>query len=316
MADPQIYINEAKRLENSKSIFEFLIKDMSSDRYEKIAEQYKKAANIYKITDKEKSIKCFKKVLYYYRQSSNEFNDYNIKEILLNIAELYTKIDYTKSIEYYEQLINYYMEKGDVGNIVKYYELIGDLYFLNSNIEEAKGIYKKTLQISSSNEKSTNIKKRICERLGEILIKYNNQSSYLEASKIYFELADEYLNERLLAYSAKKYILLGILTDCAGDDIVKAKNDFEKYSNIDYSLANSNEGKFTIKLFEAIDSNDSEQISWICAEREKISPLDNVQVSLLLKIKNNINIFQIQNDGEFDNGFDNGFENEQEIDLC
>ena len=103
------------------------------------------------------------------------------------------------------------------------------------------------------------------------------------------------MKNKLLAYHAKKYILLGLLADCAGDDMVKAKMDLEKYSNIDCSFDSSNEGVFVKKIFEAIDSNDSELLSNLCAELDRIIPLDKIQVSLLSEIKKSI-----------DNGFGNG----------
>ena len=297
----QIYFNEAKKLENSKSVFEYLIRDITSNRYEKISELYNKAGNIYKISDKEKAIKCFKRVLHYNSQLTDAYNQLNKKDILLNIAELYSKIDYSKSVEYYEQIINYYTEKGDVYYIIKYYEIIGDLYWTNNCIEESKQIYHKTLNLidTNSSDKYGSTKKRICERLCEILINSSSNSiNFLEASKIYFELAEEFLKHKLLTYQAKKYILLGLLADCAGEDQVKAKIDFKKYSNLDYTFANSNEGRFIEKLFEVIDSNDSEQLSFLCADLNKIIPLDNIQVTLLSRIKNCIDNGFIDNNDE------------------
>jgi alpha-soluble NSF attachment protein len=286
----QTYIDEAKKLENSKSVFEFLMKDITSSRYEKIAELYNKAGNIYKISDKEKAIKCFKRVLHYNRQLSEHYtySEHNIKDILLNIAELYSKIDYTKSVEYYEQIINYYTEKGDVNNIIKYYEIVGDLYWTNNCVEESKQIYMKTLNLIDSNlsDKYSSTKKRIGERLCEILLTSNNFENILQVSKIYFGLAEEFVKNKLLVYQAKKYILLGLLADCAGDDTVKAKMDLEKYSSIDYTFASSREGKFIQELLQSIESSNSEELSYLCAELDKIIPLDNIQVNLLTKIKN------------------------------
>lgn len=304
--NPQLYIDQAKKLENSKSIFEYLINDITLNRYEKIIELYNKAGNIYKISDKEKAIKCYKKVLHYGSQLTEiySFGELKKKEILLNIAELYSGINYVKSIEYYEQIINYYTEKGDIFNIIKFYEIIGDLYWVNNCIEKSKNIYYKILNLSNSNltDKSISTKKKICERLCEILINTNNSTNILEASKIYFDLAEEFTKHKLLTYQAKKYILLGLLADCACDDIVKGKMDLEKYSNIDLSFITSNEGLFVINIFEAIESNDSDKISFLCADLNKISQLDNIQVNLLLKIKNII-----------DNGF--GGNNDDLVDI-
>jgi tetratricopeptide (TPR) repeat protein len=312
--NPQIFIDQAKKLENSSSIFEYLIKDISTDRYEKISELYYKAGNIYKISDKEKAIECFEKTLHYNSLSTGISNELNKKYVLPNIAELYSKINYTKSIECYEQIINYYLEKGDIYNIIKYYEIIGDLYWVNNSTEEAKEIYKKTLHLINSNLLNiySSTKKKIGERLCEILLDSNNSVCDEEASKIYFDLAEEFVNNKLLVYQAKKYILLGLLVDCARDDMVKAKIDLEKYSSIDYTFKSSREGKFIEKLFMAIESNNLEELSFECVEYDKITSLDNIQVKLLLRIKNLIvNIFNDSNSNDILSNLDQN----EEIDL-
>lgn len=321
MSNPEFYIEEAKKLENSKSIFEYLMKDITSSRYEKIAELYSKAGNIYKISNKEQAIKCFKKVLHYNRQlSESSFNyNYDTRNILLNIAELYTKIDYLKSVEYYEQIINYYTEKGEIYNIVKYYEIIGDLYWDNNLIGETKQIYYKTLNLINSNspDKYYSTKKRLCERICEILICSNdsNSTNVLEVSKIYFDLADDSLRTKLSIYYAKKYILLGLLADCAGDDFVKGKNDLKKYSELDHTFLSSNEGIFIEKIFKAIDSNDSDELSFLCADLDKIIPLDKIQVNLLSRIKKLIDNDFSNCSNDNTNKVDEIFDDDGELDL-
>ena len=49
MINPNIYIDQATKLENSKSVFEYLSNDITLQRYEKISELYEKAGNICKI---------------------------------------------------------------------------------------------------------------------------------------------------------------------------------------------------------------------------------------------------------------------------
>ena len=304
MINPQNYIEEAKKLENSKSVYEYLMKDITFTRYEKIAELYNKAGNIYKINDEERAIKCFKKALYYYSQFTNINYELDKKNILLNIAELYSKIDHIKSIEHYEQIINYYTEKGDIYNIIKYYEIIADLYLKNNCTEESKQIYYKTLKIINSNsqERYSSNKKKICEKICEILIKSNNSADILEMGKIYFDLAEETIKINITTFNTKKYIFMGLLADCAADDIVKAKIDFEKYSNLDYTFTDSYEGKFIEKIFEAIESNNSEQLSAICADFDRIIKLNNNQVDLLCRIKKFLdNMFENDINTENDN---------------
>lgn len=309
MSDPEKYIEEANKLENSSSVFEFLMKNMTYDRYEKISKLYEKAGNIYKLSDKSKAIKCFQKAYNYLIQINHIYShDYELKKFITDIAELYSKINYTKSIEYYEKLINIYSEKGDVPGVAKTYETIGLIYFDNNLIEESKKVLLKTLELVRMNDKVSDVKRRVGEKLSELIIMNEvSQLDILEASKIYFELAEDCLKSKFGQYTAKKYIFLGLLSDLAGGDNVKTNNDLEKFSSLDYTFGSSREGQFIFKLINLIDSNDSEGISDLSADFNQITPLDNIQVKLLLNIKESI--------GSFVNT--NGYLNEEiEVDLC
>ena len=303
-ADPQKYIDQAKKLENSKSLFEFIFRDLTSDRYEKIANFYEKAGNIYKITNKEKAIDCFKLANNYLLDiESNEYYENEIKKNLLNIAELYLQIDFIKSVEIYEKIINHFTLKGDISNIIKYYEIIANLYSENLHYDKSQIFYEKTKLLCESHNVCSDVKKRVGEKLAEIYIRQNNPSGYLESAKIYFEIADEFLKTKLGTYSAKKYIFNGLLANLAGGDLVKTNQDFNKYCISDYTFVNSTEGQFIIKLLGLIDSSDFEGLSILCELRDKTNPLDNIQVGLLLQIKKQLT-----------NGLDN-FDEPDEPDL-
>jgi hypothetical protein len=158
----------------------------------------------------------------------------------------------------------------------------------------------KTLHLinSNSSDKYFSTKNRIVERLNGIFITSTNSVDILEVIKNYFDLAEECVKNNILFYQAKKFILLGLLADCAGDDVVKAKINFEKYSCLDYTFESSRKGEFVKKLFKSIESNDPEELSFQCVEFDKIDSLNNIQVNFLSRIKKLIN-----------NGFDNDNDN-------
>ena len=104
-------------------------------------------------------------------------------------------------------------------NVVKYYELIGDLYQTNELYTDANEIYYKILQLSESNDKLNEIKKRTCVRLCEFLINQDKLSDYLKASKLYFDIADDYIKTKILSYSVRVFILLGLYCLCVQEEI-------------------------------------------------------------------------------------------------
>lgn len=324
MANPEVLIAEAIKLENTKGFYEYVSKEMTFEKYGNIAELYEKAGNIYKITDREKALECFVKALNFYEKSKpmgEMYSGMQSKCYMLDIAELCEKNDYVKSIEFYERIINYYMEKGDIKSLLKYYEIVGKLYFANNVYEKAEEIFRKMLQIIGQNDKLSSYKKSACEKLCEMLIGFDISNKYLEASLLYLELANAYLSSTLGSYSASKYIYLSILSLCAGEDFVKAKQVYEEYSEKHFGFAKSSEGIFITNLLEAIDMNNDDEIGSICYERDKIRSLEGTEVKLLLKIKKNITgqYDDLNNMNELDNmnNLDNtNKSSEEEIDLC
>lgn len=318
MIQPDVYIQEAVKLENSKSVFEYMIKDLTLQRYEKISELYEKAGNIYKLEDRMLAIDYMVKSYNYLIQTDYSFNSYKVRKLAGEIAELYIPIDYIKSIEYLEKVLNYYTIQGDISGTIKTYVLIGDIYYTNEYFKEAKKIYLKIIEIVNASSKSFDVKKNVVEKLGEIYCQNELIVSISELSNLYFSVGDDYLKNNKLTYSslAKKYIFNGLLTDLASDDLVKAKNNLIKYSNTYCVLTNSREDIFISSIFNAIETNDSKKISIISAEYDNVSMLSNLQVKLLLKIKANIEGFgnmDLVNDDNMDDKIDDVMDND---DLC
>lgn len=319
MIKPDIYIQEAVKLENSKSVYEYMIKDLTLQRYEKISELYEKAGNIYKMTDKILSIDCMVKSYNYLIQTDYSFNSYKIKKLAGEIAELYKQIDFSKSIEYLEKVLNYYTIQGDVLGVIKTHEQIGEIYFDNEHFGEAKKIYFKIIELVNSSSKSFDVKKTVVEKLGEIYCRNESTISVNELSNLYFSVGDDYLKKNnLMSKSlAKKYIFIGLLMDLASNDFVKAKNNLNKYSSMYSILTNSNEDMFMSGIFDAVDTNDSEKISILSTQYNKITILTNLQVKLLLQIKANIDGFgDIDLCDDNNNNDTNDYNVIEEDDLC
>jgi tetratricopeptide (TPR) repeat protein len=207
MIQYELYIQQAVKLENSKSIFEFISNDITFQRYEKISELYEKAGNICKLSNKELAIKYFNKA-YNYLVNLNS-DDYKLKILLSELSELYLKINYMKSIECLEKILNWYTIKGDISNVIKTKKSIGDIYFDNNCLKDAYLVYIDIIEIINSNDKCIDVKRNIVERIGEIY--YNNESiiNLLELSKLYFTISDDYLKKNIGYISARNFILDG-----------------------------------------------------------------------------------------------------------
>lgn len=313
--DPNIYIEQAVKLENSKSIFEYLANEITVQRYEKISELYEKAGNICKISNKELAIKYYIKAYNYLLKLNSD--DYKLKILLTELSELYLKIDYIKSIECLDKIINWNTIKGDIANVIKTKKRVGDIYYDNNCLKEAYAVYINVLDMIDSYDKYDYIKKNIVEKLGEIY--YMNESiiNLSELSKLYFNLGDEYLKKNFGYIYARNYILNGLLMNLALDDVVQANNNYQIYTNRDNTFESSREGIFVSKIMNAFDTNDYNEISLLCVDYDKVSPLDKIQVKLLIKIKENIGYINNYNTtGNDQDVNDQDMDDQIENDLC
>lgn len=280
------FVNEAIKLENSKSVFEYLVNDMTLQRYEKIAELYEKAGNILQISNKELSIEYYIKSYNYMIKIGSD--DYKLNQILLKLANLYLKINYNKSIEYMTKILNLYIIRGDIVNIIKTQKSIGDIYFDNNCLEDAYITYLKVIELIDSSDKCFDIKKNTIEKMSELYYENEYIINVFELSKLYFSVSDDYLKKNLGYLSAKTFILNGLLMNLATEDIVQTNINLEIYSNRDHTFQSSIEGKFILNIIKAVETSNFEEISFLCSNYDKSKPLNKIQLKLLIKIKENV----------------------------
>jgi tetratricopeptide (TPR) repeat protein len=308
MSKPEKIIEEAKRLEKSKSIFEYFMKDITYNRYEQISELYEKAGYMYKIEDKSKALECF--ILSYENLSLYpniyDTGNYKIKKLLTEIAELYSKIDYLQSIEYYEKIIVILMEIGDIANIAKIYEIIGNTYFDNSEYEKAYAIYLKIIDLLNFNDKHIEIKRNVVEKICEIYCEKESIVDIFKLLKLNFDVGEEYLKKKLGYISARSFIFNGLLMNFATEDFVETNNNLRKYSYMDHTFTTTREHEFVSKLIYMQETNNYEEFAFLCDGYDKIKSLSKIQLKILLKIKNNTPY----TDDYMEN------KNESENDLC
>lgn len=111
---------------------------------------------------------------------------------------------------------------------------------------------------------------------------------FVRASSIYDELGRRCLDSNLLKFNAKGYFLQAAMSHLASSDAVGAQQALDKYDNLDYTFADSREGKFARSLVDAVEGLDVEGFSTACFEYDRISKLNPWQTAILVKIKRSI----------------------------
>ncbi len=111
---------------------------------------------------------------------------------------------------------------------------------------------------------------------------------YRKAITSLSRVISEYLDNNLLKFKTRYYIMKCIICYLAMDDVVAASKELEKYKSMDYTLENSREALFVEQLIQAVEQFDPDTFASSVAEFDKGSRLDPDDIKLLLAVKKGI----------------------------
>lgn len=110
----------------------------------------------------------------------------------------------------------------------------------------------------------------------------------LQAAEIYESLGRQCLESNLLKYNAKTHFLNGVMCHLANGDSIGASQALARFDNLDYTFADSREGKFGKQLLECVEEFDPEGFATACFEYDRISKLDPWKTGMLVRVKRSI----------------------------
>ena len=71
-------------------------------------------------------------------------------------------------------------------------------------------------------------------------------------------------------------------------DAVASRNRLEKFKNLDHTLGQSREGVLLEGILAAIDNLNQDEFAEVCAEYNRITPLDAWKTHMLIQAKHHI----------------------------
>ena len=152
-------------------------------------------------------------------------------------------------------------EQGEVADAISFYTRAADLYSGEEVTSTANNCKLKVAQLSAQAE------------------------DYNTAVELFTEVAHNSLDNNLLKYSVKGYLLCaGLCVLCFGDS-VQISNAVEKYVDMDATFEDTREHKLLTDLAETMESGDVDQFTAVVAEFDSMSRLDQWKTTLLLRAK-------------------------------
>jgi len=283
------FIKEAEALLAKKSWF-----SSSKERNaEEAAETFEKAANAYKVGGlNQEAGDAYVKAAELYRDKLSDFN--NASKVFNSAGTCYKKSNPADAIQAYQQAVSLYTDSARIMQAAKLTKEIAELYENEEIDEEDKShvvlaieAYEHASELFGM-EDSKSSTSQCLGKIAELCSAALDPPDFGRASKMYDDLGRRCLSSNLLKFNAKGYFLQAILCHLASGDDVGAEQANAKYESLDYTFADSREGKFAQSLIEAVKGFDVEEFSTACFDYDRISKLNPWQTSILVKVKRSI----------------------------
>lgn len=253
----------------------------STHKFEDAAELFEKAGNAYKLA------KAWDEAANVYIKLANcqlkLDSKHEAAAAYVDAANAYKKKpDVHEAVRMMNMAIQMFEEIGRLSMAAKHYKDIADLYEKEEDYPKAMEYYDKAADLySGENVDSTanQCKLKVAQYAAQL-------EQYDKAIKIYEAVAKHSLNNNLLKYSVKGYLLnAGLCQLCLNDDI-KVENALQNYQELDPTFSGTRECKFLQDLAAAIVEVDADKFTDVVKEFDSMSRLDQWKTTLLLRAKN------------------------------
>jgi alpha-soluble NSF attachment protein len=114
------------------------------------------------------------------------------------------------------------------------------------------------------------------------------EGDYYKAVANFEKVAESSLQNHLMKYSVKDYWMKAGLCILATKDLVAARRNLQRYTEMDPSFAGQRECQLLADLTEAIEAGNQEVFTEKLYAYDQMSQLDKWKSEILLRIKNQI----------------------------
>lgn len=209
-------------------------------------------------------------------------------------GQCYKKSSPSDAVSAFQQAVSLYTDNARITQAAKLSKEIAELYE-NEEIEDGKKshivlaieAYEQAAELFGMEDSKSNASQCL-GKVAELCSAGLDPPDFLRAGSIYDDLGRRCLSSNLLKFNAKGYFLQAVLCQLANGDEVGAEQAMAKYESLDYTFADSREGKFAAALTQAFQGHDVEGFSTACFEYDRISKLNPWQTAILVKIKRSI----------------------------
>ncbi|KXG48054.1 Tetratricopeptide-like helical [Penicillium griseofulvum] len=255
-----------------------------SEKYESAADLYTQAANAFRVQKMNKEAgQAFEKAASIQTQNLNEPDDAanNLQEAF----KVYRKSDPEDAARVLSSAIQHYVLRGNLRRAATQQQYLAELYEVElGDMKKALEAYEKAADWFDGDNAEALANKHYLKVADLAAL----ESDYYKAITNYERIGRSSINNNLMKWSVKDYLLKAGICHLATKDLVETNRALESYRELDPSFASTREHQLLVDLTQAVEGGDPEGFGDKLRQFDQLSKLDKWKTTLFLRIKNNI----------------------------
>ncbi|KAJ5164461.1 Tetratricopeptide-like helical [Penicillium coprophilum] len=281
--DPRVLLQKAdKALSGASGGFSWF--GGRSEKYESAADLYTQAANAFRVQKMNKEAgQAFEKAASIQTTNLNEPDDAanNLQEAF----KVYRKSDPEDAARVLSSAIQHYVLRGNLRRAATQQQYLAELYEVElGDMKKALEAYEKAADWFDGDNAEALANKHYLKVADLAAL----ESDYYKAITNYERIGRSSINNNLMKWSVKDYLLKAGICHLATKDLVETNRALESYRELDPSFASTREHQLLVDLTQAVEGGDPEGFGDKLRQYDQLSKLDKWKTTLFLRIKNNI----------------------------
>ncbi|KAK3698914.1 vesicular-fusion protein S17 [Vermiconidia calcicola] len=281
--DPRALLQKADKAASSAG-GGFSLFGGKTEKYENAVELYTQAANAFRMQKAGKEAgQAFERAAAIQTNNLKEPDD--AVNTLTEAYKSYRKDEPEDAARVLEQAIGHYTMKGNFRraathkqNLAELYEVeLGDLKRAMEAYEMAAGWFE--------NDNAEALANKLYLKLADISAL---EGDYYKSISNYERVAKSSINNNLMKWSVKEYLLKAGMCHLATADMVATNRALESYRDLDPAFTQTREHQLIVDLVEAVEEGDQEKYADKLFQYDQMSKLDKWKTTILLRVKEGI----------------------------
>ncbi|KAL2825134.1 soluble NSF attachment protein [Aspergillus cavernicola] len=282
-ADPRVLLQKAdKALQGASGGFSFF--SGRTEKYENAADLYTQAANAFRIQKQNKEAgQAFEKAASIQTENLNEPDD--AANTFNEAFKVYRKSDPEDAVRVLAYAIQHYVLKGNLRRAATQQQYLAEVYEVElGDTKKALEAYEKTAEWFDADNAEALANKHYLKAADLAALEHD----YYKSIEHYERIARSAINNNLMKWSVKDYLLKAGLCHLATQDMVTANRALENYREIDNTFASTREHQLLVDLIQTVENHDQEAFADKLFQYDQLSKLDKWKTTILLRVKNGI----------------------------